>query len=468
MDVPKNFMERVGEFFANIFGEIPQPNPVIATEQVLRDISISQIVDQAQAQLDALYPNDWLWISTVVVSEGELYAVYGSDGKVYRIPLTVEGANVLVGSPEQVEINYSPVEREIPPIRVYRNADNERMYMRVISVAVLLRGTKFEIDSTDLHQSFIRHIEATGNYPIASLWHCGATLRVGQAVDVFTDGVCLWEVGKFDDTILGRGLYDDINENPDYWGTSIEYAPLALPDVEQIAGVPMYVHREGILTSSDFLPEKIAASLFTGGIITRTNRMAFQQDLKDKLAKFGLSDSQIADAESTSRTINDKVEAENLVTRAAAEEEKEPEAEVAPEPKPEEEPTPEPQIIEIDTEQIAGQVAEILADKSVTPDQLAAVSEQVSELRSLITTLTGQVEEAVTLARKTDAQRSKEARASAPTQVIVRGSYTKKDAPEPEEDDDDDGEDETTNSRQGNYKSSSVVAKLRAKSGAKK
>jgi len=467
MEVPKNFMERVSEFFANIFGEIPQPDPVIATEQVLRDISISQIVDQAQAQLDALYPNDWLWISTIIVSEGELYAVYGSDGKVYRIPLTIEGANVLVGSPEQVQLSYTPVEREIPPIRVYRNADNERMYMRVISVAVLLRGSKFEIDSTDLHKSFIRHIEATGQYPIASLWHCGATLRVGQAVDVFTDGVCLWEVGKFDDTILGRGLYEDINENPDYWGTSIEYAPLALPDVESVAGVPVYVHREGILTSSDFLPEKIAASLFTGGIITRTNRMAFQQDLKDKLAKFGLSETQIADAEATSRTINDKVETEGLVTRAA-EEAKEPEAEVVPEPKPEEEPTPEPQIIEIDTEQIAGQVAEILADKTVSPDQLAAVSEQVSELRSLITTLTGQVEEAVTLARKTDTQRSKEARANAPAQLIVRGKYTPKPEPEDDDDEDDTEAENTTNRQQGSYKSSSMAAKLRAKSGARK
>lgn len=300
-----------------------------------RDMSIydvgTQVLEQAYEQEDA-YWWDLFYYDMVLDANGALWAIFSRDGRMYRGSVTIDGTSATLGLLEEVEVNYTPVtvdgeadetERELLRTRITRQADGKRRYTRVVSTAVLLRGSQPEIDSRELFDSFIENARETGVYPIASLLHLGVCARVGQADLLWRDDAVLWESGVFDDTPLAQRVADALEADEEgYWGTSIEYLPTDFPRKENIAGIDLTIWTRGIHTSSDWVPEHRAAAHFTmGTAATALKRgvdgMAFDKSTKSELAKLGLDDDLITAMEQRSSEING--EAASRITRAQTE-----------------------------------------------------------------------------------------------------------------------------------------------------
>lgn len=323
----REFMAELGSFIQErlSLSPVPTPDPTLPVPSLTaegfllaRGVTIWNVYEQVNVQVQAYFRDDWVWVNDLVLeNDEEIFAVVGYEGRLYRTPVSVQDGIASIGELEAVEVQYTPVTtRSVSPILITREANGRRRWLRQLSTAVLLRsGGTLEIDSRELYDSFIAAIERTGQYPIASLCHMGENFRVGQATYIWRDGFCLFESGLFDESELANRVADDIEANGSYWGTSIEFVPTALPSREEIAGgVPLYVHREGIMTSGDFLPEAQAASLFTGDISIK--RGVMQQYQRDALARLGYTEAQIEEAAARARSTNSSIQENGLIARS--------------------------------------------------------------------------------------------------------------------------------------------------------
>lgn len=212
------------------------------------------------------------FLMDVYFDNGSIYAIANSRGKLYRVPFTVMENDIELGAWEEVKHEFAPVETR-SAMTIHRQADGRYRWFSQSCTAVLNRVG--DIDSTELFDAFVRNLDEYG-YPFRTFYHSGAAYRTGQADFVARDGYVLITSGLYDDSALAQLEIKARAANPDYWGESIGYLPLArtMYDVDGIA-IPVYT--DGYLQEISTLPEREAAALFT-----KTNQQEVQRMLKGK------------------------------------------------------------------------------------------------------------------------------------------------------------------------------------------
>jgi hypothetical protein len=212
--------------------------------------------------------------------DGQLYLLCSGGGKLYRHSVTMAGEEVTLGERIQVMESHPPVATRTV---VRQQADGRYRWFSISGTAVLNRSG--EIDSRDLFDSFIRHAEETGIYPIRMFYHQGQVsregkpderaklFRTGQADFLARDGYCYITSGLFDDTPLAQAEIKARQAAPEFWGDSIGFWPwdLAQPyELTEIAnGISIPMYRDGLNVEITTLPEKEASHLFTRMEVTR-------------------------------------------------------------------------------------------------------------------------------------------------------------------------------------------------------
>jgi len=244
--------------------------------------------------------------------KGAFALVTKSDGKLYKVPVTVDKSNAItLGDFVEVFMEALPVTGR--QVNVMRTASGEmRWFAMPACTAVVNRSG--EIDSTQLFDSFIEHIVRTGEYPELDFYHMGESILLGKADYVFRDGVAYCATGTFYDTDIARAAFKALEEDKDYWGLSIAYNPTSEPtQIRSEEGVTIPVYNSGINRYISLLPEKDAASILTA--ISRkevVNRMnATVLEALRKLA--GNDDGLVKSYEMKLDTINTR--AKNMISR---------------------------------------------------------------------------------------------------------------------------------------------------------
>lgn len=202
---------------------------------------------------------------------GNMYALYTDRGKLYRYPVVVNGDSVSLGERMQVTEMHVPVMQSRFVIR--QQPDGRYRWFSVSATAVLNRVG--EIDSRDLFDSFVKHAEETGEYPIRQFFHQGDMFKTGQADFLAREGYCYITSGIYDDTPIGLAEVKARQANPDYWGDSIGFLPTVEPELSEITnGINIPVYWQGVNKEISTLPEDLAASLFTRTEVTRTMNLS--------------------------------------------------------------------------------------------------------------------------------------------------------------------------------------------------
>lgn len=203
----------------------------------------------------------------------EMFVIVAQNGRLYKIPVGVFGGNVALGV-DKYELDLNP-ERQQRSLTIFRQANGHYRWLSIAGTTALNRSG--EIDSKELFDSFIEHINKTGEYPILNFYHQGDNSRLGIADYVARDENVYIASGIFDDNEFGRAAAKGIENKPDYWGNSIEFmayegdvARFVTNDNVKIS-IPVYTR--GINTAISILPESVAAAWGTthmstnGGLI---------------------------------------------------------------------------------------------------------------------------------------------------------------------------------------------------------
>lgn len=87
---------------------------------------------------------------------------------------------------------------------------------------------------------------------------------MGEYDFIARDGYVLIGSGVYNDSELAKMEIKARQENPEYWGTSIEYLPVDEPELWDVAdGITIPVYRAGILLYGSTIPDKYASAHYT-------------------------------------------------------------------------------------------------------------------------------------------------------------------------------------------------------------
>lgn len=195
-------------------------------------------------------------------AQGMFALVTKSDGKLYKIPVTVLKDNTIVlGDMVEVFMEALPVVGR--QVSVKRGADGVmRWFAMPACTAVVNRSG--EIDSKALFDSFAEHIMRTEDYPELDFYHMGESIPLGKADWVGRDGVAYCASGTFYNTPIARAAQMALENDPNYWGLSIAYIPTSEPTIIRAQDdVQIKVYNSGVNRFISLLPEKDAASILT-------------------------------------------------------------------------------------------------------------------------------------------------------------------------------------------------------------
>lgn len=311
-EAPEEALSAAREQLKMAYDEMGEEPPEVLTRAKSLDDLNYQVYEAAWMK----YPEAYLH-SVYLDSDNGMFAVLSQDGKLYRSPIEMEAGEVMLGDWFEVEQEFVPVQTRT----VIRQAEGGR-YRWVSQSATSVLNRVGEIDSRALFDSFIEYIEETGEYPIRQFYHQGEQFRTGQADFVARDGNVLITSGLYDeDNILATKEIEALQNEPDYWGESIGYKPLAGELLRSSDDIQIPVYTRGILKEISFLPEKHAANLFTVIHKQEVNRMALKGTVKEVFDKLFGDDSEAAEMflEGVDET-NRAIEEEKLVTRDKKEE----------------------------------------------------------------------------------------------------------------------------------------------------
>jgi hypothetical protein len=287
----------------------------ISKERALPTYKIYHYVEKQLALAGAVDYDLGGYCNDVYVDQTGMFAIVTkNDGKMYKAAISVtENNDIQIAEWQEVVTDFKPVVgRTSAGIRVSRTDDGKlRWYAWPACTAALNRSG--EIDSRQLFDSFIEEIERTGEYPELDFFHLGPQIILGRADNVLRDGYAYCATGLFYDTDIARRAAAAIEENPEYWGNSIQYYPSEAPEVVEIDGAEIPVYKAGVNRFISLLPENTAASQLTSISTKGVNRM-YNEKQKEALRAIGLSDTEIADLEKKSRSVNDGLK--NEVKRA--------------------------------------------------------------------------------------------------------------------------------------------------------
>ena len=368
-------------------------------DEKARAVSIDSIYSQVWEACEAISP--YCWVNNLYYEDdGQPFAVITKEGKLYRTDVTITNGAVELGEWVEVKIDFPPVTQN--RVSIQRQADGRVRWFSVAASNALNRSG--EIDSTTLFESFVAHIEETGEYPIRQFYHAGGVFRTGQHdfVSTYTqDGVCLLITsGLYDETELARREIAAREKEPEYWGNSIGFLPTALPEMLEVAaGVEIPVYTRGILREESTLPEEAAAAWMTAvPTLTEVTRMLQATQLEAFVKLFG-GDETAAQTwlDENAATRAKKIRESGMITRDA----EPPAAET-----PAEDATPAPaqaQTPLVLDEDAVGAIARAIVESDgftalVNPltERMTALEAKVSELTSQATTQATEAAEART------------------------------------------------------------------------
>lgn len=239
-------------------------------------------------------PAEWAYPLDLFVEEGQLFALYGQGGRLYRVEIVVEQDRVHLGPRVQVsEAAPSPAQRHF---FIQRQRDGRVRWTMIAATSVLNRVG--EIDSCALFDSFVAEARRSGDYPLLDFYHLGSAdppvWQFGRADYLARDGVCYIASGLFDDHPLAGAVIRAVQRQPQRWGASIEFRALGEP--ERFATVPrgqsnippvdikIPVYRQGQNTRISVVLERDAAGHFTTlGINKEIRHM--RADILEKLTE---------------------------------------------------------------------------------------------------------------------------------------------------------------------------------------
>jgi hypothetical protein len=285
-------------------------------QQIARGIMMSDLHEEAIRAAMEKYPG--AYINDFYMDNGDMYIILAQEGKLYRTPVMVDSGMVSLGEWEVVEVSFEPQTRTT----VQRTDDGKYRWLSISASSVLNRVG--EIDSRQLFDSFVDHIERTGEYPVRQFYHMGDAsdeFVIGQCDFVARDKNLLITSGYYHDTDLARRSAEAHIKNPEYWGESIGYKSLGYPELVDVndAGIKIPVYKEGVLEEISMLPEKRAANLFTQTrmeVVRMVNEEARRALLKLYDGDEEVVSRLLADAEMHNRAI----EEDGLITRSSDDE----------------------------------------------------------------------------------------------------------------------------------------------------
>lgn len=301
-----------------------------------RSVSISAIWQTVQKSLDGTEAEGGMEMPTGYVLDiyeeeaGPFAVITKSDGKLYKVPVAVDAnSQITLGAEQEVVMDFSPVTGR--QVTIKRMADGKvRWFAMPACTAVLNRDG--EIDSRALFDSFVEHIERTGNYPELDFFHLGEDLPLGKADWVARDGYTYCASGTFYDTPLARAAVKALEDNSDYWGLSIAYLPTKEPEkIRSSEGIEINVFNAGINRFISLLPEDTAASILTN-ISTKEEVNRMNQKQLDALKKLVGDDKEAAGLidEINLKLNSINREADGMISREAAKDAPAPAATPAP------------------------------------------------------------------------------------------------------------------------------------------
>ena len=232
--------------------------------------------------------DEYAWVMDIYHDGEEVFAIVAKDSKLYRIGLTVEGSMVKLNENwEQVTLEFIPSSETSEEVKeqakshtrttLRQMSDGRWRWFSISSTSVLNRVG--EIDSRQLFDNFIKHIEEGEDYPLRMFYHAGEVFRVGKVDFVGRDGYCLITSGLYDDSELARREIQARLKAPDEWGQSIGFMPKGSPELIKArmndgTEVTIPVYTDGIFVEESTLPESQAAAWMTATpTVKEVNRM---------------------------------------------------------------------------------------------------------------------------------------------------------------------------------------------------
>lgn len=274
-----------------------------------RAVGMGSIYEQAYNLIDEKDPYAYI-MDVFHNDDGSMFVVVASEGKLYRVNLTLTGGEVGAGEWTEVVQEFVPTGRGL---KIARQADGKWRGFLISSTSVLNRVGA--IDSTALHDSMNRRAAETGQYPYIDFFHFGPDWKMGMVDYLARDGHVAIASFLFDDSELAQAMIRAYIADPEYWGASISFYSIGAPELVKIEDAEIPVFVDGVYEAITILPERAAASLFTALRSTQeVQRM--NQAVLEALTKLANGDEAllaqfVEQVDSTNRSITER----NLIRR---------------------------------------------------------------------------------------------------------------------------------------------------------
>lgn len=277
---------------------IPSPAELAGIEfQVGRAIPYYCYAEKVETQLalSDMAENTYSYLVDIYMDNGNDFAIFVREGVVYKAAIQIiDGTDVILGEFERVVPRQRTMLAMDSKTVVWRQADGRYRWLSIASTSALNRSG--EIDSRELFDNFIKYAKATDEYPILNYYHQGDASRLGQTDYLARDKHCYISSGLYDDTPYGEAAAKGVMRNPNYWGNSIEFIPIAgemmIIDIEGSGTAEIPVYTMGINTAISILPENKAAALFTSHFTK--GEMTMDASVKNDLVTL-FADEEVAD-----------------------------------------------------------------------------------------------------------------------------------------------------------------------------
>lgn len=231
---------------------------------------------------EALGTYSWI-VDVYLESDDRIFAVISQNGKLFKQHFSLEDDVLLIGDIEEIDLDSVEPNEQQQRTQIYQQKDGRYRWLSIAATTALNKNA--ELNSKELYDSFIDHINETGEYPILNFYHQPNT-RLGIADYVARDDNLYILSGTFDNNEYGIAAAKGIANKEDYWGDSIEFWALEGKwlevDIEQET-VYLPVYTAGINTAVSILPEKDARCLGTVHISNNKNQSRGLVDMDEKV-----------------------------------------------------------------------------------------------------------------------------------------------------------------------------------------
>ena len=324
-------IEKAFRLFRSFLGSIFTHEPE-APEEVARSMDMDSIYTQILLQVYDRSGFEYPRINNLYFdAQGSMFVVISDSGKLYRAYVSMNSNEATVGEFTAVVVDFTPATRS--NLMISRQADGSTRWFLIAGTSVLNRDG--EIDSKALYDNLTKRAQDSGKYPYLTFYHLGRRFEMGTVDFLAREGHVGIASGIFHDNEIARTMISAYNSDPEYWGSSISYWPLAQPVLREVAdGISVPVYEDGEFEEISLLAERDACSLFTA-LVSRElveDETIMDKRIEDALKKLAGGDDDLASrfismVDGTNSTIEERqlisraVEGEVVTTTTASNEE---------------------------------------------------------------------------------------------------------------------------------------------------